>query len=128
LGNTPFQGGKIQYYRPSWYRKLQGGAMFTSDTYGSPAEKFLFYNDISPLRPFDPYRFEKKHYETRPYPVTGEYFTGPFGPLTAVGNLTIGKILKPQRMMHEEEVSLGLSQYAPAGQFGAYDTSGYTRV
>lgn len=126
LGNTPFQGGKVQYYRPSWYRKLQGGAMFTSDTYGSPAEKFLFYNDISPLRPFDPYRFERKHYEDRPYPVTGEYFTGPFGPLTAVGNLTIGKILKPQRKMHEEEVSLGLSQYVSAGQFGAYDPSGYT--
>lgn len=126
LGNTPFQGGKIQYYRPSWYRKLQGGALFTSDTYGSPAEKFLFYNDISPLRPFDPYRFERKHFEDRPYPVTGEYFTGPFGPLTAIGNLTIGKILKPQRTMHEEEVQQGLSQYVPAGQFGAYNAAAYS--
>jgi hypothetical protein len=49
LGNTPFKGGKIMYHRPSWYQKLQGGAGFTSDLYGSPMEKFLFYNDISPL-------------------------------------------------------------------------------
>lgn len=125
LGNTPFKGGKIMYYRPSWYRKLQGGAMFTSDTYGSPAEKFLFYNDISPLRAFDPYRFERKHYMDRPYPVTGEYFTGPFGPLTSIGNLTLGRILKPQKMMHEEELSQGLASYSPAGQFGAYDATAY---
>ena len=128
LGNTPFKGGKIMYYRPSWYRKLQGGAMFTSDTYGSPMEKFLFYNDISPLRPFDPYRFEKEHYYDRPYPVTGEYFSGPFGPLVPFANMTVGKILKPQKRMHEAEVAAGLSNYAPAGEFGAYDTSGYTGV
>ena len=47
LGNTKFSGGKIEYYRPSWYRRIQGGAMFTSDTYGSPMEKALFYNDFS---------------------------------------------------------------------------------
>ena len=125
LGNTPFEGGKIMYYRPSWYRKLQGGALFTSQTYGSPAEKFLFYNDISPLRPFDPYRFETKHYKDRPYPVTGEYFTGPFGPLTTIGNATIGRILKPQKMMHQEEVQAALSNYVPAGQYGAYNATPY---
>ena len=126
LGNTPFQGGKIMYYRPSWYRKLQGGALFTSDTYGSPAEKALFYNDISPLRPLDPYRFERKHYQDRPYPVTGEYFTGPFGPLVPFANMTVGKLLKPQRLMHEEELASGLASYVPAGQSGAYDSGAYT--
>ena len=125
LGNTPFKGGKIQYYRPSWYRKLQAGAMFTSDTYGSPAEKFLFYNDISPLRPLDPYRFERKHYEDRPYPVSGEYFTGPFGPLVPLANMTVGKLLKPQVLMHEDETARGLSNYTNAGQSGAYDASAY---
>lgn len=125
LGNTPFKGGKIQYYRPSWYRKLQAGAMFTSDTYGSPAEKFLFYNDISPLRPLDPYRFERKHYEDRPYPVSGEYFTGPFGPLVPLANMTVGKLLKPQVLMHENETAQGLSNYTNAGQSGAYDASAY---
>ena len=125
LGNTPFKGGKIQYYRPSWYRKLQGGALFTSDTYGSPAEKFLFNNDISPLRPLDPYRFERKHYEDRPYPITGEYFTGPFGPINTVLNATVGRVLKPQVAMHQQEVMQGLGQYVPAGQYGAYDASAY---
>lgn len=125
LGNTPFEGGKIQYYRPSWYRKLQAGALFTSDTYGSPAEKALFYNDFSPLRPLDPYRFERKHYEDRPYPVTGEYFTGPWGPVTSVLNATVGKILKPQQTMHEQELQAGLINYTRVGQSGAFDVSGY---
>lgn len=128
LGNTPFKGGKIMYYRPSWYRKLQGGALFTSDTYGSPMEKFMFYNDISPLRPFDPYRFEREHYYDRPYPVTGEYFSGPFGPLVPIANATIGRFLKPQLTMHEEELARGLSDYVPAGQFGAYTSAAYENV
>lgn len=125
LGNTPFKGGKVQYYRPSWYRKLQAGAMFTSDTYGSPMEKFLYYNDISPLRPFDPYRFENKHYYDRPYPVTGEYFTGPFGPAVPLLNATLGKILKPQVLMHQQELNQGLQNYVPAGEFGAYNATPY---
>lgn len=125
LGNTPFTGGKTMYYRPSYYRMLKEAPMFTSDTYGSPMEKFLFYNDISPLRPLDPYRFERKHYEDRPYPVTGEYFTGPFGPMTPLLNATIGRVLKPQQMMHEQEVQEGLAQYAPVGQFGAFNTAAY---
>ena len=125
LGNTPFAGGKIQYYRPSWYRKLQGGALFTSDTYGSPMEKFLYYNDISPLRPIDPYRFERKHLYDRPYPVTGEYFSGPFGPAVPLLNATVGRILKPQQLMHEQEVSQGLANYVPSGQSGAYNATSY---
>ena len=125
LGNTPFMGGKIMYYRPSIYRKIETGAMFTSDSFGTPIERALYYTDISPLRPFDPYRFERKHYQDRPYPVTGEYFTGPFGPLNPVLNATVGKVLKPQIMMHEQAVSQGLSAYAPAGQSGAYDASAY---
>jgi hypothetical protein len=120
LGNTKFSGGKIEYYRPSWYRRLQGGAMFTSDTYGSPMEKMLYYNDFSPLRPLDPYKFEKKHYQDRPYPVTGEYFSGPFGAAVPVLNATIGRILKPQRVMHKQELDRALSSYVPVGASGAY--------
>jgi hypothetical protein len=125
LGNTPFVGGKIQYYRPSWYRKFQAGALFTSDTYGSPAEKALFYNDYSPLRPIDPYRFERKHYYDRPYPLTGEYFTGPFGQLVPMLNSTVGRIVKPQVRMHKEETEAGLANYVRTGTSGAFDVSGY---
>ena len=125
LGNTPFMGGKIMYYRPSIYRKLETGAMFTSDSMGSPIERALFYTDISPLRPFDPYRFERKHFEDRPYPVSGEYFSGPFGPLVPALNATVGKVLKPQTMMHQQEVAAGLANYVPAGQSGAYNADPY---
>ena len=120
LGNTPFKGGKIQYFRPSWYRRLEGAATFTSDTYGSPMEKLAFYNDFSPLRPLDPYRFERKHYQDRPYPLTGEYFSGPFGPVTPILNATVGRILKPQRAMHVEEVTAALGSSQPVGEGGAY--------
>jgi hypothetical protein len=120
LGNTPFKGGKIQYFRPSWYRRMQSAPTFTPEAFGSPIEKAAFYNDFSPLRPLDPYRFERKHYEDRPYPLTGEYFSGPFGPLTPALNMTVGKILKPQKVMHKEEVDAALASYVPAGQGGAY--------
>lgn len=120
LGNTPWKGGRVQYYRPSWYRRLQAGALYTDQTFGTPLEKLAFYNDFSPLRPLDPYRFERKHYHDRPYPVTGEYFTGPWGPLTSALNMTVGKVLKPPIRMHKKELEQGLGQYAPVGESGAY--------
>lgn len=124
LGNTPFEGGKVMYYRPSWYGRLKAGASYSSDFWETPAEKLMFGYDFSPLRPFDPYRFERKHYYDRPYPVTGEYFSGPFGPVTSVLNATVGKFLKPQLEMHSQEVNQNLMQYAPAGQSGAFNPQG----
>lgn len=120
LGNTPFKGGRIQYFRPNWYRRLKSGYTYTDQTYGTPMERALYGYDFSPLRAIDPYRFERKHYYDRPYPQTGEYFTGPWGPLTSALNMTIGKVLKPTKMMHEGEVSAGLAKYAPVGDYGAY--------
>ncbi len=120
LGNTPFKGGRIQYFRPSWYRRLKSGYTYTDQTYGTPLERLAYGNDFSPLRAIDPYRFERKHYYDRPYPETGEYFTGPWGPLTTALNMTVGKVLKPKIQMHKEELQQGLAQYAPVGDFGAY--------
>lgn len=124
LGNTPFEGGKVMYYRPSWYGRLKSGASYGSDFWESPMEKLMYGYDFSPLRPIDPYRFERKHYYDRPYPVTGEYFSGPFGPVTSVLNATVGKILKPQLKMHEDELNANVSTYVPAGQSGAYNPAG----
>jgi hypothetical protein len=124
LGNTPFEGGKTMYYRPSWYKRLKTAPTYSSDFWETPAEKLAFGYDFSPLRPFDPYRFERKHYYDRPYPVTGEYFSGPFGPVTSVLNATVGKFLKPQLQMHADEVTQNMAQYVPAGQSGAYNPQG----
>ena len=124
LGSTPFMGGKTMYYRPSYYRKLKEAGTYTSDANGTPMEKLLYGYDFSPLRPLDPYRFERQHYEDRPYPVSGEYFTGPWGPLNSVLNMTAGKLLKPQVTMHQQELAAGLANYQPAGQSGAYEGSG----
>lgn len=124
LGTTPFAGSKVQYYRPSYYRRMKSGSTYTSDAFGSPVERLAYGYDFSPLRPFDPYRFERENYFDRPYPVTGEYFTGPFGPITPALNMTVGRLLKPQVPMHQQEVSQALSQYVPAGYGGAFDPSG----
>lgn len=120
LGNTPFRGGRIQYFRPNWYRRLKSGYTYTDQTYGSPLERLAYGYDFSPLRAIDPYRFERKHYYDRPYPETGEYFTGPWGPLTSALNMTVGRVLKPKIKMHQQELEMGLSQYAPVGDYGAY--------
>ena len=124
LGVTPFKGGKVAYYRPSYYRRMQAGGAYTSDSFDSPMERLAFGYDFSPLRPFDPYRFERENYYDRPTPLTGDYFTGPFGPVTPALNLTVGKILKPQVRMHQQEVANALSQYVPAGAQGSYDPTG----
>jgi len=79
-----------------------------------------------PLRPLDPYRFEKKHAKDRPYPVSGDYFSGPFGPITPLLNDTIGRVLKPRKYYEPSETQGELAtQYAPVGQSGAYRTTAY---
>lgn len=118
MHNTPWEGGRVQYFRPSWYRRFMAGSKYTDQDQGSPLESLAFYKDFSPLRPFDPYRYERKHKEDRPYPVTGEYFTGPWGPMTSALNLTAGRILKPSKLMHKEEVQRKLSQYERRGEYG----------
>lgn len=124
LGNTPFKGGRIQYYRPSWYRRLMAGHLYTDQTYGSPMEHLAFGQDFSPLRPLDPYRFERQHYADRPYPQSGDYFTGPWGPLNPILNATIGRVLKPRITMHKDELAAGLAGYQGVGEYGAMMPSG----
>lgn len=120
LGNTPFKGGRIKYFRPSWYNRFKSGSANIPELNETPMEKLLFGYDFSPLRPLDPYRRERQDYKTRPYPLTGEYFNGPWGPLTGALNATVGRILKPQKRMHTQEMAYGLNQYLPVGESGSY--------
>lgn len=122
LGSTPWEGGKVEYYRPSWYRRFMSGYQYTDQNFGSPMERLAFGYDFSPLRPLNPNWWEKKHAEDRPYPVSGEYFTGPWGPLTPALNMTIGRVLKPRQMMNEDALAAGMSSYVPYGDFGMAST------
>lgn len=126
LGSTEFSGDRIQYFRPSWYRRLKGAGTYTPEMNETPMERLAFGYDYSPLRPLDPYRFERENYNTRPYPVSGDYFTGPWGPLTPALNATIGRVLKPKVRMHEEEMQQALSSYRLVGDQGAFMPSSST--
>ncbi len=117
--NTAFKGGRIQYFRPSWYQRLKAGGEYTPEMNQTPMERLAFGYDFSPLRPLDPYRFERQNAESRPYPVSGQYFTGPFGPLNSALNATVGRVIKPTVRMHEQETAAALASYTPVGQGGA---------
>lgn len=100
MGRSEFEGGKIEFYTPHWYRRMMD----------DPTEELQF-GDLSD-RPFtrllkgvtDPYWNEKRLYYKRPYAVTGADSSG-FGPLGAVWASTIGSIFKPTAYMHLEDAT-----------------------
>jgi endonuclease YncB( thermonuclease family) len=108
MSNTPFIGGKVQYFFPGQVRQAYGDYKFTDSLYGSEQEYFNHFWLTNPIGHFitDPYWLEEKHYQDRPYPVTGpipEIEGIPIvGPLAS--NL-IGPIFKPVRPMHEDEIA-----------------------
>lgn len=111
MGRTDIEGEQTQYYRPNWYARLMD----------SPADELQFgdYAD----KPFsrmiksviDPYWREKELYYERPYPITGPDTSG-FGPLGTLWGMTIGRVLKPPKVMHEDEVSPGGREGVSAGE------------
>lgn len=109
LGNTPFTGKKISYFKPNWYRRTQADVEFSDSKYGSREEYFdnaWFMtpgHQYAPLKHFlfDKYHYEKKHYYDRPYLLSSPEFEGvPIIGETLSG--TIGKVIKPQKKMHLE--------------------------
>lgn len=118
LGSTSFWGGSPEYYRPNWYRRLHGAYQYTDQHFGSPMERLMFGHDFSPGRLVKPYHYEEKHMYERPYPVSGDYFTGPWGPLTPALNMTIGRALKPRRTYHEDAVQYNMARFQQHGAYG----------
>ncbi|AOQ24716.1 hypothetical protein MTAT_20610 [Moorella thermoacetica] len=106
---TPWWGSKVDYYLPNEYLMTLSDWRYSSTMY--PNDTYWRYNwlptptfPLAPLnRLLNPYFFEKLHYYDRLYPLTGPAFEEltPWGPLL---NATIGVIIKPQRVMHREEV------------------------
>lgn len=100
-GTTPLVGGKVDYYQPNWYRRITSDWEYTENMWGSKGEYWMYHPKMPLL---DPYHWEKKHYEDRPYQLTGgipmiEEFPM-IGPLL---NATVGQLIKPQQIMHAEE-------------------------
>lgn len=99
FGRSAFEGQRIMYYRPHWYPRMMMRAREKS--IWGPEE-----DELSPLeklwrREFS-YELEKTHYRERPYPITSLPFEDvPFiGPLLSN---TLGRLIKPLRVMHTEE-------------------------
>lgn len=105
LGVTPWEGQKVEGYSPNWYVRTKSRWKETDSLYGSTFRKLL-HEPIFPLGVsigdfVDPYFMERKHYFSRPYPVTG----GLGADMPLVGPLiagTLGRLVKPQKTMHQE--------------------------
>lgn len=96
-GRSPYEGGRITRFREHWFPRLLHRGK----------EKSIWGEDApSPITQWAKktftYDLEQKHYYDRPYPVSTPAFQDiPFiGPLLGA---TIGKIVKPAKLMHEDE-------------------------
>lgn len=109
MGNTPFTGGKIMYWRPNIYRRVEADVEFSDSKWGSRQEYYShtwYPNPVNPLAPInhfilDKNHYDKKHYYDRPYLLTSKEGNNipVIGPLYSA---TIGNIISPQKRMHEE--------------------------
>ncbi|WP_139995274.1 hypothetical protein [Kurthia sp. Dielmo] len=105
-----FRGSKVQYWQPNLLRRVTSD-YHDESLYDGFLDKWSHSwmptptNPLSPLNALmDPYWLENKHYEDRPYMVSGKMFTEetPWGPLL---NATVGNVLKPQIQMHQERLN-----------------------
>lgn len=109
LGNTPFTGGKIEYFQANWYRRVMADARFSDSLYGSREEYFAnawfptLTHPLAPVRHFitDRYHYDERNANSRPYLMTSGLFGNVpfFGPTL---DATVGAVLKPRRRMHRE--------------------------
>ena len=114
-GNTPWTGGKIMYWRPNLYRRVEADVMFSDSKWGSRQEYYnntWFPNPLNPLAPlnhfvFDRHHYDKKHYYDRPY-----LQTSPEGErIPIIGPIfsqTVGRVIMPPKKMHLEYWQNGL--------------------
>jgi hypothetical protein len=99
-GGTPYEGGETSYFRPHAYKML----MSKSDEKSVWGEDYENFNPITRfmLKNFT-YYLEEKNYQDRPYPMSGAGFEDVpvLGPLLSS---TVGQIIKPSKLMHEDEL------------------------
>lgn len=122
-GNTPFTGGKINYWRPNFYRRVEADVKFSDSKYGSRAEYYNntwypnLFNPLAPVNHFllDKHHYDLKHYKDRPYMKTApEGSQMPIiGPMFGA---TIGQIISPSMQMHREYWSTSDEAFSMRGQ------------
>lgn len=97
LGRSPYEGGKIEYFRPHWYARMNQRAYDASMYGGEDPNPILQW-----LKENFTYDMEREHYRDRPYPVTGTAFEDVpiLGPLLGA---TVGRLIKPPQLMHTQE-------------------------
>lgn len=108
IGSTsPWRGERIQYYKPNWYRRLKSDYMFSENVYGSEEEYWENHALPTPSNPFstvrhfvtDPYHYEDKHAESRPYVMTGGFNSLRNIPLVGPAvDKAVSSVLKPTRI------------------------------
>lgn len=118
---TAYKGGRIDYFKPNSFRMAHSdwedaGVGLTRKEYWSHHMLPNLHNPLGGLSYIvglrDPYYFEKKHYEDRPFLLTGELFNPNTMLFGDIGNMTIGRMIKPVREMHEEYWSQPFMQTA----------------
>lgn len=102
MGRSDVGGEETSYYRPGWFKRLMDNPGAELEDGGHSDEPIT-----RALRSLvDPYWKEKLNFYDRPYPVTSAD-TSSGGPLGSIWGLTIGRVLKPTKMMHADEISEG---------------------
>jgi intein/homing endonuclease len=112
--STPYEGGRIEYYRPHFMERLRTRA-FQKGMYGTEEEKWEHDPWLHPLKALFgsdewKYHYERKYQYERPAPLAGTYGKDVpfFGPLVAA---TVGKALKPRKLIRPEEWMLDEGEY-----------------
>jgi hypothetical protein len=116
LGGTPWEGTKVEGYQPNWYVRAKSRWEESSTLYGGSLARLihkplpLLGTNIGEI--IDPYYMERQHFFSRPYPVTGK----PFAEVPVIGSIlanTVGRIIKPQKTMHQEFLYNDLTDHGP---------------
>lgn len=100
--SNEYRGGKISYWKPGALREAASNYEIESVWNGSYFDKWNLLNRI-----YDPYMLEDMYSEDRPYPVSGSMFADntPWG---VILNSTIGNIIKPKKLLHQDRMENGV--------------------
>ena len=115
MGNTPWTGTKILYWRPNLYRRVEADVMFSDSKWGSRQEYYentWYPNPVNPLAPVNHFILNRNHYDIKHYMDRPYLQTAPAGAnIPIVGPLfsqTVGRVISPPQKMHLEYWRNGL--------------------